>query len=177
MAIELGPKKPTANGGSSRCALQRDGADVEWKATTKTSMLWQPNSYDENSNTLDFCFRPTSEIMAFVTALEAEVLAQVTKDPKAYFGENLAPEAVKALFQSSLRTSQHGAEHFKCKGRYSNIGFWDKDSKPTNQPTVWPRGEEYLFVVRAAAAWFGTKGWGIAYDLKHLQIFASDCPF
>ena len=114
--------------------------------------------------------------MAFVVELEAEILKQVSKDPKAYFGENLAPDAVKAMFQSSLRTSQQGTEHHKCKGRYSNIGFWDSDSKPTNEPTVWQREDKYLFVVKATAVWFGTKGsWGISYDLKHLQIFANKC--
>ena len=177
MAIELGAKKPTASGGSSRCAIQKDGADLEWKASVQTAMPWQPNSYDSDSNTLDFCFKPSPELVSFVSELEAAVVAQVSKDPKAYFGENLSPAAVQALFQSNLRTSQQGAEYFKAKARCSNIAFWDKDGKPMNEPTVWGREDEYLFVVRATAVWFGSKGWGIACDLKHLQVFSNKCPF
>lgn len=177
MAIELGAKKPTASGGSSRCAIQKEGADVEWKASVQTAMPWQPNSYDPDSNTLDFCFKPTPELASWVSELEAAVVAEVSKDSEKYFGENLAPEAVKALFQSNLRTSQHGSEYFKCKGRYASIGFWDKDGKPTVEPTVWGREDKYLFAVRATAAWFGSKGWGIACDLRHLQVFANKCPF
>ena len=52
--------KASANG-SSRAVLQQNGQDVEWKATAKTTMPWQPNSYDIDSNTLDFCFRPTAQ--------------------------------------------------------------------------------------------------------------------
>ena len=178
MAIELGAKKPTASGGSSRCALQKDGADVEWKATEQLVMPWQPNSYDADSNTLDFCLKPSPELASWVSELEAAVVAQVSKDPKSYFsGENLSPEAVESLFQSNIRTSQQGVEYFKAKGRFSNIGCWDGDGKQMNEPTIWGREDKYLFVVRATAAWFGSKGWGIACDLRHLQVFANKCQF
>ncbi len=168
--------KPSANG-SSRAALQRDGADLEWKAKVKTSMPWQPNSYDPDSNTLDFCFRPTAELLAFVSELEAEVVAQVAKDSERYFGKALGPDAVKATLQSALKISNKGTEHFKCKGRYSNIKFWDKNQKPMKEPTVWNADDEYKFVVRAGAVWFNAGGWGISYDLRHLQVFSRDCPF
>ena len=45
--------KASANG-SSRAVLQQNGGDVEWKATEKTTMPWQPSSYDPDSNTLDY---------------------------------------------------------------------------------------------------------------------------
>ena len=168
--------KASANG-SPRAVLQRNEGDLEWKATQKTTLVWQPNSYEIDSNTLDFCFKPTAELTAFVEQLEAEIGAQVAKDAEQYFGLPLAPDAVSAAFQSSLRVSSKGTEHFKCKGRYSNIKFWDKSQKPTNQPTVWSADDEYKLVVRAGAVWFNSSGWGISYDLRHLQIFASGCPF
>ena len=40
-------------------------------------MPWQPNSYDPDSNTFDFCFKPTAELLSFMANLEAEVLALV----------------------------------------------------------------------------------------------------
>jgi hypothetical protein len=166
----------TANG-STRAALQRNGQDVEWKATTKTSMPWQPNSWDIDSNTLDFAFRPTAELIAFVSELEAEIVAQVTKSSETYFGKPLAPDIVKSMFQSALKTSNKGTEHFKCKGRYSNVKFWDKNQKAATHPSVWGSDDEYKFVVRAGALWFNTAGWGISYDLRHLQTFSRDCPF
>ena len=124
--------KASANG-SSRAVLQRNGGDLEWKATQKTTLVWQPNSYEIDSNTLDFCFKPTAELTAFVEQLEAEIGAQVAKESEKYFGLPLAPDAVSAAFQSSLRVSSKGTEHFKCKGRYSNITFWDKSQKPTTR--------------------------------------------
>ena len=162
---------------SSRAVLQQNGQDVEWKATVKTSMPWQPNSYDINSNTLDFCFRPTAELIAFVSEVEAEIGAQVAKEPEKFFGKPLAPDVVKATFQSALKVSNKGCEHFKCKGRYSNIKFWDRGQKPMKEPTVWGSDDAYKFVLRAGAVWFNDKGWGISYDLRHLQCFSSDCPF
>ena len=168
--------KASANG-SSRAVLQQNGQDVEWKATVKTSMPWQPNSYDLDSSVLDFCFRPTAELIAFVSELEAEIGAQVAKEAEKYFGKPLAPDVVSATFQSALKISNKGCEHFKCKGRYSNIKFWDRGQKPMKEPTVWSSDDEYKFVLRAGAVWFNDKGWGISYDLRHLQIFASDCPF
>ena len=45
------------------------------------------------------------------------------------------------------------------------------------EPTVWSNDDEYKFVLRAGAIWFNNNGWGISYDLRHLQIFAADCPF
>ena len=114
---------------------------------------------------------------AFVSELEAEIGAQVTKDAEKFFGLPLAPDIVKAKFQSALKVSSKGTEHFKCKGRYSNIKFWDRSQKPMKEPTVWSSDDEYKFVLRAGAVWFNNNGWGISYDLRHLQIFAADCPF
>ena len=176
MTITICELKASANG-SSRAALQQNGSDLEWKATVKTSMPWQPNSYDIDSNTLDFCFRPTAELIAFVSELEAEVVAQVAKESEKYFGKPLAPDVVKATMQSALKISNKGTEHFKCKGRYSSVKFWDRSQKPTKEPTVWSADDEYKFVVRAGSVWFNNNGWGISYDLRHLQIFASGCPF
>ena len=176
MTTSICELKASANG--SACAvLQQNGSDVEWKASQKTSMPWQPNSYDIDSNTLDFCFRPTPELVAFVSELEAEIVAQVAKEAGKYFGKPLAPDVVKATFQSALRVSNKGAEYCRCKGRYSSIKFWDKSQKPTKEPAVWNSDDEYKFVVRAGAIWFNGSGWGISYDLRHLQIFSRDCPF
>ncbi len=168
--------KAAANG-SSRAALQQNGSDVEWKASQKTSMPWQPNSYDIDSNTLDFCFRPTPELLAWISGLEAEVVAQVAKNSQTFFGRPLEPDAVRATMQSALKISNKGTEHFKCKGRYSSIKFWDRNQKPTQQPTVWGSDDEYKYAVRAGAVWFNSNGWGISYDLRHLQVFSRDCPF
>ena len=176
MTITICEPKASANG-SSRAVLQQDGGDLEWKAIVRTTMPWQPNSYDPDSNTLDFCFKPTAELTAFVSDLEAQILAQVANDSATYFGQALSPDVLKATFQSALKTSNKGCEHFKCKGRYSNIKFWDKNQKPTNQPAVCNADDEYKFVVRAGAVWFNEKAWGISYDLRHLQLFASQCPF
>ena len=176
MTITICELKASANG-SSRAVLQENGGGVEWKATEKTTMPWQPNSYDPDSNTLDFCFRPTAELTAFVSTLEADIVQQVAKDSEIYFGKQLAADVVKATFQSALKVSNKGTEHFKCKGRYSSIKFWNKHLKPTKEPTVWNGDDEYKFVLRTGAIWFNEKGWGISYDLRHLQIFDTDCPF
>ena len=176
MTITICEPKASANG-SCRAALQQNGQDLEWKANVKTSMPWQPNSYDLDSNTLDFCFRPTAELIAFVSELEAEIVAQVAGEAEKYFGKPLAPDAVKATMQSALKTSNLGTAHFKVKARPNSVKFWDRNQKPTQQPTVWNSDDEYKVVVRAGAVWFNDKGWGISYDLRHLQTFASDCPF
>ena len=110
--------------GSSRAVLQRNGGDLEWKATQKTSMVWQPNSYDVNSNTLDFCFSPTAEVTDFVSKLEAEIGAQVTKDSEKFFGIPLAPEIVKSKFQkhSKLATRDATTSSAKAATRTSSCG-------------------------------------------------------
>ena len=136
MANTIGPRVQSANG-SWRAGLQKDGFDLEWKAEELTTMPWQPTSFDPDSNTLDFCFKPTAELLSFVANLEAEVLARVTKDHELYLGAGATPEKVRGTLQSNLKTSQKGMENFKCKGRYANIKFWDKNSKPTPAPTVW----------------------------------------
>ena len=178
MAIQIKEKVLSANG-SWRAVLQKEGGlDVEWKASVQTTMPWQPNSYDENSNTLDFCFKPTVELLGWVLELEAEVLRQVSENSETYFGQKIEPGILKLTFQSCLKTSQKGTEHFKCKGRYANIKFWDKRSKPMPQPTVWNNDDRYLMVVCAQAVWFSEdRGWGIAYNLRHLQTDTADCPF
>jgi hypothetical protein len=174
MAIQIGEKVLSANG-SSCAVLQKDGADVEWKTRTQTTMTWQPNSFDPNSNTLDYCFKPTVELLGWVLELEAEVLKLVSENSEAYFGQKIEPEVLKMTFQSALKTSQRGTEHFKCKGR--NVQFWDKHSKPTSQYTLWNNWDHFHFVVCAKAVWFSEDRWGIAYDLRHLQSFTADCPF
>ena len=140
-------------------------------------MPWEPSSFDPDSNTLDFCFKPTAELLSFVANLGAEVLALVTKDRELYLGAGATPEKVRATFQSNLKTSQKGMEDFRCKGRYANIKFWDKNSKPTPAPTVWASDDQYQLVLRATAVWFNDKGRGIAYDLRHLKVVASESPF
>ena len=177
MTITICEPTYTANGLSQRAVLQDNGEDVEWKALVKTTMPWNPNSYDESSSTLDFSFRPTAELTAFVTDLESDVVQQVAKDTNTFFGKTISPEEIRSMFQSSLRTTARGTDHFKCKGRYSNIKFWDKNQKPTKEPTIWGSDDEYKLVIRAGAIWFNDKSWGISFDLRHLQIFDTDCPF
>jgi len=175
MAIQIGEKVLSANG-STRYALSQNGGSVEWKTSVQTSMPWQPNSYDENSNTLDFCFRPTAEIIAFVLQLESEVLKQVFENSEAYFGAKMDPAVLKLTFQTSLKTSQKGTEHFKTKGRYANIKCWDSKGKLLKETTASP-DDWFHFVVCAKALWFNEKAWGINFDLLHLQIFQAKCPF
>ena len=115
MAITIGPKVQSANG-SWRATLHEDGVDLEWKAEELTTMPWQPNSFDPDSNTLDFCFKPTPSLLHVLANLKAEVLAQVTKDHELYLGAGATPEKVRATFQSSLKTSQKEMGTFKCKG-------------------------------------------------------------
>jgi len=172
----IGELKPSAKG-SSRAVIQQNGGDIEWKATVKTRMPWQPNSHDPTSNTLDFSFRPTAELIAWVSHLESDIVQQITDNSEKYFGKKLGLHDVKATFQSSLKISTKGTEHFSAKARPSNIIFWDKtNQKLTNHPTVWDR-DKYKIAVRAGAVWFSEKGWGISYDLLHMQIFDIDCPW
>ena len=56
-----------------------------------------------------------------------------------------------ASFQSNLKTSQKGMENFKCKGRTADIKFWDMNSKPMKESTVWASDDQYQLVVRATA--------------------------
>ena len=177
MTITICELKASAIGSTWRAALQQNGCDVEWKATARTTMPWQPNSHDPDSNTLNFCFRPTAELIAWVSDLEADIVQQVANNSEIYFGKQLAADAVRATFQTALKVSNKGTEHFQAKGRYSNIKFWDKNQKPMKEPTVWNGDDEYKFVIRAGAVWLSDKSWGISYDLRHLQIFAGDCPF
>ena len=174
MSITIGSKVQSANG-SWRSTLQKDGVDLEWKASELTTMPWQPNSYDPESDTLDFCFKPTAELLSFLANLKAAVLAQVSKDSELYFGARMAPEKVTSSFQSSLKTSQKGMDHFK--GRYANIKFWDKNSKPMKEPTVWGSDDQCQLVIRATAVWFNDRGWGIAFGFRHLKILTTECPF
>ena len=104
--------KASANGSSS-AALQTNGQDLEWKASVETTMPWAPNSYDIDSNTLDFCFRPTAELIAYVSEPEAEIGAQVANEAEKFFGKPRSPDVVKATFQSALKVSNKGCEHFK----------------------------------------------------------------
>ena len=176
MTITICELEPASNG-SHRAVLQQNGQDLEWKASQKTTLAWQPSAWDPSSDTLDYCFKLTAELEAFVSALEAEIATQVTKDSQAYFGKTLAPDVIKATFKTALKVSSKGTQHFKCKGRYSNIKFWDKNSKQTAEPSVWGSGDAYKIAVRASAVWINDRGWGISYDLAHLQSFAADCPF
>ena len=116
-------------------------------------------------------------MLIFLANLEAEVLAHVTKNSELYFGSRMAPEKVRGCFQSNLKTSQKGMDNFKCKGRDSNIRFWDQNSKPMKEPAVWGSDDRYQLVIRATGLWFNDKGWGIGFDLRHLRIFSIECPF
>ena len=99
-------------------------------------MFWQPSSFDPDSTTLDFSFKPTAELLSFVANLEGEVIAQVTNDHEFYLGAGATPEKVRATFQSNLKTSQKGWSISNARGHYANIKFWDKNSKPMKEPEV-----------------------------------------
>ena len=88
-------------------------------------MPWQPNSFDPDPNTLDFWFKPTPEILEFLANLEAEVLSQVSNDSELYFGARMAPEKVRASFQSNLKKSQKlgwSISHARGAIRLSDFG-------------------------------------------------------
>ena len=88
----------------------------------------------------------------------------------------MPPEKVTTFLQSNLKTSQKGMEHSSFKGRYATIKFWDKNSKPMKEPTAWGSDDQCQLVIRATAVWLNDRGWGIAHDLRHLKVVASECP-
>ena len=158
--------------------ITKGGEDYLWKTTERTRTPWPPsNLTDPESNSLDFCFTPTQEIVDWVTAVEEEALAIVAKDPKAYLGSAKHEDEVRATFVSSLKTSARGAANFKTRGKFGHLRFWDAKSQPMKDPATFAGGCEYQFVVRASSTWIGQKSWGLSFDLQHLQIFQDDCPF
>lgn len=175
MAIEIGEKTLSANG-CSRHVLQKDGGDLTLRTTVQTTLAWQPSSYDPDCNTLDFCFRPTAELLAWVLELEAEVQRLVSEDSEKFFGQAVAPGIIKKRFQSCLKTSQKGTEHLQMQRQIREHQVLGQ-AQGSIKEAVWNSDDFYLFVVAAKAVWVNDAGWGIAYDLQHLQIFAAECPF
>ena len=176
--MEISVPLATAKG-SKRAVITKSGEEFLWKTSEQTKTPWQPsNLTDPESNILDFCFTPTPEIAEFVAAVEGEALEIVAKDPKTYLGAaDLCPEAVQERFVSVLKTSAKGAPNFKTRGRFGHLRFWDSKGQPMKDPTVFAADSRYQFVVKVSSLWVGTKGWGLSFDLQHLQIYQNECPF
>ena len=166
--------------GSKRGVITKGGEDYLWKTTAQTKTPWQPSNLQEpESNCLDFCFTPTPEIAEFVTQVEEEALAIVTRNPKTYLGAaGLDEDEVRFRFMSSLKSSARGAPNFKTRGRIGHLKLWDADGESLKDMTVFASDARYQFVVRVSSLWISQKGnFGLSFDLQHLQIYQERCPF
>jgi hypothetical protein len=165
---------------SKRGVITKGGEDYLWKTTEQTKTPWQPsNLQDPESNCLDFCFTPTSEIGQFVHQVEEEALAIVTRNTKTYLGvAGLDEDEVRCRFMSSLKSSARGAPNFKTRGRIGHLRFWDGDGQSLKDMTVFASDARYQFVVRVSSLWISQKGnFGLSFDLQHLQVYQERCPF
>ena len=177
MTMEIAMPLATARG-AKRAVITKGGEEYLWKTSEKTKTPWAPsNLADPESNILDYCFTPTPEIAEFVTAVEEEALAIVAKDPKTYLNSaKLTEEEVRFKFVSNLKMSARGVANFKTRGRYGHMRFWDAKGQAIKDPTIF--GDcQYQFVVKVSSLWIGEKGFGLSFDLQHLQIYQDECPF
>ena len=178
MTMEIATPLATAKG-AKRAVITKGGEEYLWKTSERTRTPWQPsNLTDPESNILDYCFTPTPEIARFVAAVEEEALAIVAKDPKTYLGSaRLSEEEIRAKFVSNLKTSARGAANFKTRGRFGHLRFWNAKGQPLKDPTVFASDSQYQFALKVSSLWVGEKGFGLAFDLQHLQIYQDECPF
>ena len=106
----------TQKGGVVIPIVSKSGGDVTWLLDQETSLPWAPsNLSDPESSRLNMCFHPNSQIEGLCDALDKWAIAELAKHSKRLLGKETSLEQVKILYQPSLKTSQKGCQHLKCK--------------------------------------------------------------
>ena len=121
--------------------------DTVWTPSDLTKVLWQPKGFNgEDANRVAISFTSSAEAEQDLLAFEQWILDAVSKDPKRFLGQDLAPAQVKERFVSAVKISERATRPFvqKCvsqEDRESSAGT--KPSAPgscpmTGQCALWP---------------------------------------
>ena len=180
--FKLGELIVTSKGAKQIPVTTKAGSPLIWMPNEALSVCYQPSAFnDPDATRVNLCLGMTPSLAEQLKSLDVLLITAVAANSKAYFGQTLSLDEVKNRMQSSVKLSDKGYDHWRCKmniaGR-SRVQCYGMDKNVRALPENWlavsvrPR-------VQIKSIWIMSKEIGVIYEVVACQIdeHTQECPF
>jgi hypothetical protein len=181
--FKLGDLLVTSKGAKQIPVTNQNGQPLIFMPNEALTVCYQPSAFnDPDATRVNLCLGMTPSLAEQLKSLDVLLINAIAAESKKYFGgQSLSIEEVKNRMQPSLKLSDKGYDHWRCKmniaGR-SKVQCYGTDRLVRALPENWlavsvrPR-------VQIKSVWIMSKEIGVIYEVVACQIDESvqECPF
>jgi hypothetical protein len=180
--FKLGDLTISSKGAKAIPVTTRTGSPLIWMHNESLIPCYQPSAFnDPDATRVNLCLQMTDSLAEQLKSLDRSLITALSADSKKYFGQNLSADEVKNRMQPSVKVSEKGFDHWRCKLNLSGRG---KVQCYSMDKTVRALPENWLAVsvrprVQIKSIWIMSKEIGVIYEVVACQIDESvqECPF
>jgi hypothetical protein len=180
--FKLGELIVTSKGAKQIPVTTKAGSPLIWMHNEALTVCYQPSAFnDPDASRVNLCLGMTDSLAQQLKSFDASLVTAIAADSKKYFGQTLSVDEVKNRMQPSVKVSEKGYDHWRCKlnvaGR-SRVQCYGMDKNVRDLPENWlavsvrPR-------VQIKSIWIMSKEIGIIWEVVACQIeeHSQECPF
>ncbi len=181
--FKLGDLLVTSKGAKQIPVTTKAGSPLIWMHNEALTVCYQPSAFnDPDATRVNLCLGMTDSLAQQLKSFDASLITAIAAESKKYFGgQSLSIEEVKNRMQPSVKVSEKGYDHWRCKmniaGR-SKVQCYGTDRLVRALPENWlavsvkPR-------VQIKSIWIMSKEIGVIWEVVACQIDESvqECPF
>ena len=180
--FKLGDLIVTSKGAKQIPVTTKASSPLIWMHSESLSPCYQPSAFnDPDATRVNLCLQMTDSLAQQLKSFDAALITAIAANSKAYFGQILTIDEVKNRMQPSVKVSEKGFDHWRCKmniaGR-SKVQCFGLDRCVRGLPENWlsvsvrPR-------VQIKSVWIMSKETGVIYEVVAIQVDETlqECPF
>ena len=180
--FKLGDLIVTSKGAKQISVTTKTNSPLIWMHDDSLNVCYQPSAFNEPEATrVNICLGMTDSLAKQLNSFDESLIIAIAADSKKYFGQILTIDEVKNRMQPSVRVSEKGFTHWRCKMNIAGRGkvqCYGMDKNVRDLPESWleckvrPR-------VMLKSIWIMSKEIGILYEVVACQIDeqTKECPF
>ena len=139
--FKLGDLIITSKGSKQIAVTNKSGQPLIFMPNEALTVCYQPSAFnDPDATRVNLCLGMTDSLAEQLKSLDASLITAIAADSKKYFGQALSAEEVKNRMQPSVKVSDKGFDHWRCKlnlsGR-SKVMCYGMDKNARALPENW----------------------------------------
>jgi hypothetical protein len=180
--FKLGDLITTSKGSRQIPVTTQTSSPLIWMPNDALSVCYQPSAFNEPDATrVNICLGMTDSLEKQLNSFDDSLIISIAENSKKYFGQVLTNEEVKQKMQPSVRVSEKGISHWRCKINIAGRGkcqCYGMDKNVRALPESWLECKVRPRVL-LKSIWIMSKEIGCLWEVVAAQIDEQpkECPF
>jgi hypothetical protein len=180
--FKLGDLITTSKGSKQIPVTTNTSSPLIWMHSDALSVCYTPSAFNEPEATrVNICLEMTDSLEKQLNSFDESLIIAIVENSKKYFGQVLTIEEVKNRMQPSVRISEKGVKHWRCKINISGRGkvqCYGMDKHVRALPENWLECKVRPRVL-LKSIWIMSKEIGCLWEVVAAQIDEQqkECPF